>query len=59
LCRVMVVSRSGYYKYLKTKHENKMDPDFELIAKVCQIHSDTRGSYAANSTLARFRYKLM
>jgi putative transposase len=43
----MGVSRSGYYKYLKTEHENKMDPDFELIAKVRQIHSDTRGSYGS------------
>jgi len=41
LCGVMGVSRSGYYKYLKTKHENKIDPDFELIARVRQIHSDT------------------
>ena len=24
-----------------------MDPDFELIAKVRQIHSDTRGSYGS------------
>jgi len=43
----MGVSRSGYYKYLKREHENKMDPDFELIAKVRQIHSDTRGSYGS------------
>jgi transposase InsO family protein len=43
----MGVSRSGYYKYLETKHENKMDPDFELIANVRQIHSDTRGSYGS------------
>ncbi len=47
LCRVTGVSRSGYYKYLKTKHENKMDPNFALIAKVRQIHSDTRGSYGS------------
>jgi hypothetical protein len=43
----MGVSRSGYYKYLKTAHENNVDPDFELIAKVRQIHSDTRGSYGS------------
>jgi putative transposase len=43
----MGVSRSGYYKYLKTAHENKMKPDLELIAKVRQIHADTRGSYGS------------
>ena len=47
LCRVMGVSRSGYYKYVKNEHEDKMDPDFELVAKVRQINSDTRGSYGS------------
>ena len=43
----MEVSRSGYYNYLETKHENKIDPDFELVARVRQIHSHTRGSYGS------------
>ena len=43
----MGVSRSGYYKYLKRVHKNKTDPDFELVAKVRQIHSETRGSYGS------------
>jgi transposase InsO family protein len=28
-------------------YENKIDPDFELIARVRQIHSDTRGNYGS------------
>ncbi|MBW1752932.1 MAG: IS3 family transposase [Deltaproteobacteria bacterium] len=55
LCHVMGVSRSGYYKYLKTVHENKMDPDFELIAKVREIHSDTRGSYGSRRMSSQLR----
>jgi len=55
LCRVMVVSRSGYYKYLKAKHENKMGSDFELIAKVHQIHSATRGSYGSRRMSGQLR----
>jgi len=51
----MGVSRSGYYKYLKTKHENKMDPDFELIAKVRQIHFETRGSYGSRRMSGQLR----
>ena len=51
----MGVSRSGYYKYLKTEHENKVDPDFELIAKVCKIHSDTRGSYGSRRMSGQLR----
>ena len=51
----MGVSRSGYYKYLKAEHENKVDPDFELIAKVRQIHSDTRGSYGSRRMSGQLR----
>jgi putative transposase len=51
----MGVSRSGYYKYLKTAPEDKMDPDFELIAKVRQIHSDTRGSYGSRRMSGQLR----
>ena len=55
LCHVMGVSRSGYYKHLKTEHKNKMNPDFELIAKVRQIHFDTRGSYGSRRISGQLR----
>ncbi len=32
-----------------------MDPDFELIAKVRQIHSETRGSYGSRRMSGRLR----
>ena len=32
-----------------------MDPDFELIAKVRQIHSDTRGSYGSRRMSGQLR----
>jgi transposase InsO family protein len=51
----MGVSRSGYYKYVKNEHEDKMDPDFELVAKVRQIHSDTRGSYGSRRISGQLR----
>jgi len=57
----MEVSRSGYYKYLKTEHKDKMDPDFELVTKVRQIHCDTRGSYGSrriSSQLGNDGYKI-
>ena len=43
----MGVSRSGYYKYLKKYHENKTDPDFELISRVREIHSESHGTYGS------------
>ena len=32
-----------------------MDPDFELIARVRQIHSDTRGSYGSRRMSGQLR----
>ena len=43
----MNVSRSGYYKYMRRKHTHEIDPDFKLIVRVRQIHSDTRGTYGS------------
>ena len=43
----MRVSRSGYYKYLEKCHENKIDPDFELISRVREIHEDVKATYGS------------
>ncbi len=43
-----VSPRSGFYKYLKTAHENKVDPDFELIAKVQQEYIQTPEAVTVN-----------
>ena len=55
LCRVMGVSRSGYYKYIKTGHKNKMNKDFQLITRIRQIHSETRGSYGSRRMSGQLR----
>lgn len=47
LCKVMRVSRSGFYQYLKYGHLYIMDPDFLLLFKVRRIHASTRGSYGS------------
>lgn len=51
----MEVSRSGYYKHLKREHEDKIDPDFAMIAKVRQIHSETRGSHGSRRMSRQLR----
>nr|CBX27972.1 Insertion element IS600 uncharacterized 31 kDa protein [uncultured Desulfobacterium sp.] len=55
LCRVMEASRSGYYQYLKTDHNIKIDKDFELMSKVRQINGETRGAYGSRRTSERLR----
>lgn len=47
LCKVMRVSRSGFYQYLKYGCVYIMDPDFLLLTKVRRIHANTRGSYGS------------
>lgn len=51
----MEVSRSGYYQYLKTSHQNRIDKDFELLSKVRQIHNETRGSYGSRRMSKKLR----
>jgi putative transposase len=55
LVKVMEVSRSGYYKHLKKHHENKIDPDFELITKVRVIHTESDGTYGSRRTSKKLR----
>jgi transposase InsO family protein len=53
----MEVSRSGYYQYLKTDHNIKLDNDFGLLSKVRQIHSETRGAYGSRRTSKSLRFQ--
>ena len=55
LCKVMRVSRSGFYQYLKYGHGFVVDIDFVLLAKVRQIHSNTRGSYGSRRMSRQLR----
>jgi transposase InsO family protein len=51
----MEVSRSGYYQYLKTDHNIKIDKDFELMSKVREINGETRGAYGSRRTSEELR----
>jgi len=51
----MGVSRSGYYKYLKKYHENRIDPDFGLIVRVREIHSEADGTYGSRRMSKQLR----
>lgn len=51
----MEVSRSGYYQYLKTGHNSKIDKEFELLSNVRQIHGETRGAYGSRRMSEKLR----
>jgi putative transposase len=47
LCRVLGVSRSGYYKYLGRDPKEKMMREFPLFSKVRAIQKRAKGSYGS------------
>ncbi len=44
LCRVMEVSRSGFYEYRRRPKGDDQDP---LVGRIKAIHKETRGSYGS------------
>jgi len=53
LCKVMEVSRSGYYKHIQKLKLQIISPDFELISKVKEIHKKVRGKYGTRRMAAQ------
>jgi len=55
LCKVMEVSRSGYYKHFKREHKSKFGSDFAIIVRVRHVHSETRGRYDSRRMSGQLR----
>ena len=51
----MGVSRSGYYRFIKESNSRKIQPDFHLISKVRQIHSQSRNKYGSRRISEQLR----
>lgn len=47
LCAVLVVSRSGYYRWLTAKPSARARQDAELSDKIVGFHAKSRGNYGA------------
>ena len=47
MCRVLAVSASGYYAWLKRPPSARARADVELTARICAIHQYSRGTYGA------------
>ncbi len=46
-CRVLRVSRSGYYKWLRAEPSSRCSDDKVLAAEVTEVFHDHRGRYGA------------
>jgi len=51
----MGVSRSGYYRYIKANDPRKIQPDFHLISKVREIHSQAKRKYGSRRMSRQLR----
>ena len=55
LCKLMRVSRSGFYQYLRYGHGYIRDTDIVLLSRVRQIHCSSRGSYGSRRMSRQLR----
>jgi putative transposase len=47
MCRVLDVSRSGYYAWLRRRPSQRAQRDAELTERIKEVHHDSRGTYGA------------
>lgn len=55
MCRVLEVSRSGYYAWLTREKSERRRQDEVLIERIEQIHRDSRGTYGAPRIYAELK----
>lgn len=55
MCRVLKVSRSGYYKWLRWEPSARETSDAKLKKVIAKIHRDSRGTYGSPRVHAELR----
>jgi putative transposase len=53
-CRVLRVSRSGYYKWLRREPTTRSHEDAVLAAEVAEVFHQHRGCYGGRESAAHF-----
>ena len=55
MCRVLQVSRSGYYAWRKRKPSQRQEANEKVVAEIKQVHEQSRGSYGSWRIYAALR----
>lgn len=55
MCKVLKVSRSGFYSWLKYKPSNRSLENEELIRHICSIHKESRQTYGSPRILKELK----
>ena len=50
MCRVLQVSRSGYYDWARRKESERSQQDHVLLKEIRRIHLDTKEAYGTTKT---------
>lgn len=57
-CRVLKVSRAGYYEWRGRSPSAREVADDQLVATISQVHHDSRGTYGSPRVHAELRLGL-
>lgn len=55
MCRLHGVTRSGFYAWSKRQPSRRKQDDQDLLARVRQIHADSRGFYGSPRVVGQLR----
>ena len=55
MCKVLNVSRSGYYSWLKNKPSKREVENKEILHQIRQIHNESRKTYGSPRITAELR----
>ena len=55
MCRLHGVTRSGFYAWINRQPSRKKQDDKDLLARVRQIHADSRGFYGSPRVVGQLR----
>ena len=47
MAKILKVSRSGYYNYLRSKGNRRQDKDLKLVTEIKSIFAASKGSYGS------------
>ena len=54
-CKVLALSRSGYYAWLKRPASARKNENEDLVEKIRKIHEESRGTYGSPRILAKLK----
>ena len=55
MAKILKISRSGYYNYLQTKGNRKVDKDIKLLTEIRSIFAASKGTYGSPRVCAELK----